>query len=195
MEKFRAFFAIEIEEPARSSILKFLNECKGKFREKGIRWVSEDQLHITLKFLGNITEEAGKGFLRILEEKLKNFSPFTLSLKGTGFFPSEKAPRVFWIGVDKGRGKLMEMNRLIEEISPQFAIPQEKREFNPHLTLSRIKERSAGLNLSAALAPSKERDFGETHVHSLILFKSILLKEGAKYIKLNTLSFRGGENG
>jgi 2'-5' RNA ligase len=163
----RLFFGIEIPEKEREKI----ENLKKKINFTGkIKWVEKENLHITLIFLGE----------KNLEDVLKcvdriSVEPFEISLKGFGVFPDMRRPRVLWIGVDKGKEKIVEIYEILSKKLKSLNIEEEKS-FTPHLTIGRIKFGKVslnGLNYESEIFNVKE----------VVLFSSILRDEGPLYEK------------
>jgi len=171
----RVFIGIDIPDSIKDEIEKrVISKLKNKL--DNARFVKKDSLHLTLKFIGEVSDDK----LEKIKSSLKGitFSPFKVFLSEIGFFPDKKRPRVMWIGVKDG---VEEMRRIFIEIEERLSkfVEKEKREFSPHLTIARFKERKiVELNIPDFSAEFEVREF--------ILFKSILLPDGAKYEKISS---------
>ncbi|MCK4849272.1 MAG: RNA 2',3'-cyclic phosphodiesterase, partial [Candidatus Heimdallarchaeota archaeon] len=105
---------------------------------KGIRPVKPNQLHLTLKFLGEVAE---KRLVEIEKElKMIKLPSFEIELLHMGFFPNERRPRVIWIGLSEGKSQLITLAREVDDRLSKIGFPKEKRKFSPHLTVGRIKK-------------------------------------------------------
>ncbi len=175
----RTFIAIELEENIKTNLSEFLKKLD--MGTKGIRWVKSQGMHLTLKFLGEITEKKACQVRAVLDQSIKDYPPFSLSLKGTGAFPSRsKFPRVLWVGVDHNE-TLHKIQTRLENEMEKLHFPKEKREFHPHLTLGRIKKPQ---NLGPVLnlfQQQEKKDFGKMNVEKITFFQSILKPTGAEY--------------
>jgi 2'-5' RNA ligase len=162
------------------------------------RWIHPESLHITLKFIGEQSPER----VKIIAEKLQGIKakPFDIRLAETGFFPTAKAPRVFWIGVHAGP-QLAALAKNIDEAVAQLGVPPEERKYNPHLTLARGGSgKSSGspkwrkgdgpnaifASLQKRLAGMSTLDFGQMTAREFILYQSQLSPRGSKYTKLQS---------
>jgi 2'-5' RNA ligase len=160
------------------------------------RWVHPESLHITLKFIGEQTPER----VEAIAERLRqvNSGEFEIRSGGYGFFPTARAPRVFWIGIHAGP-QLAELAESIDVATAELGIPREDRPYSPHLTLARAGAgRSSGSPkwrkgdgpnsafavLDKRLAAMGELDFGTMTAHEFILYQSQLSPKGSKYTKL-----------
>ncbi|MBO4301265.1 MAG: RNA 2',3'-cyclic phosphodiesterase [Desulfovibrio sp.] len=128
----RAFVAINIPEPAASELERFLGTLKPL---ASIRWVKREQLHITLRFLGEQTRETIERVKRVLTPL--SFDPFDVELSYAGAFPNLKSPRVLWLSGKRGMGELSHLAEKANRAIDSVGLPCEKRGFKPHLTLAR----------------------------------------------------------
>jgi RNA 2',3'-cyclic 3'-phosphodiesterase len=198
----RIFIGIDLDPEIRSRIARFLEGVESFAPDA--RWVRPESLHITLKFIGEQTAEQVEAIGQRLRQVEGN--AFDLRTGGYGFFPTAKAPRVFWIGVHAG-GQLAELAASIDRATAELGIPREDRPFSPHLTLARGGggRRSGspkwgkgdGPNqtfavLEKRLAAMGELDFGAMTAHEFILYQSQLSPKGSKYTKLQRFPLRAG---
>ncbi len=149
-----------------------------------VKWVEEENLHLTLKFLGEVKEERVEEISRVLREIRRSEKRFELSLEDIGAFPSERSPRVIWIGVGKGREEIIRLQERIEEGLTPLGFKKEERGFHPHLTIARVKKRADFKELFDL--SYKSRVF---LVDSVTLFKSTLTPKGPIYEPLDRFPF------
>jgi 2'-5' RNA ligase len=196
----RIFIGIDLDPEVRARISRFV-EGIGSFAPEA-RWVRPESLHITLKFIGEQTPER----VEAISARLRRVegSAFEIRCGGYGFFPTAKAPRVFWIGIQAGP-QLAELAERVDVAVAEFGIPQEDRPYSPHLTLARGGggrssgsprwRKGDGANsifamLEKRLAAMGELDFGKMTAHEFILYQSQLSRGGSKYTKLQRFSLR-----
>jgi len=177
----RTFIAIEIPENIRNSIHKDVEAFKAS--RLPVRWVARSNLHITLRFLGEITDDVRKRMSSVLEGVAARQKPFQMALKDFGCFPNPRRARVLWIGVDEGSEELSVIARNIEEALVESGFPREGR-FHAHLTIGRIKK---PCSIDDIL--NKELLSGSFEVNTLILFKSTLTPQGSIYEALEKYRF------
>lgn len=192
----RIFIGIDLDPEVRERIARFLEGVEGFAPEA--RWVRPESLHITLKFIGEQTPEQ----VAAIAERLRRVEggAFEISCGGYGFFPTAKAPRVFWIGIHAGQ-QLTELAEKIDKAMAELGIPRnpEDRAFSPHLTLARGGAgRSSGspkwrkgdgpnsifAALEKRLAAMGEINFGAMTAREFILYQSQLSPGGSKYTRL-----------
>ena len=185
--KLRTFIAIDLP-----SQLKFrLAEVLGKLQSVGgkIRWTAIENIHITLKFLGDLTPEAIESLKSGLRREVAPFEPFHVRLVGTGQFPPKGSPRVLWVGCQSPAQELEKLHAAVEKAAFDVGVPREKRAFTGHITLGRVK---SGKNLNKVvevLNSMREEEFGSFEVRGITLYKSTLTPTGPIYEALETFSF------
>jgi RNA 2',3'-cyclic 3'-phosphodiesterase len=175
----RLFVAVNLPESTRRAAHAAAAALRNA--APSVRWVLPETLHITLKFLGEVSAARLREMKAALETSASIQSGFTFALRGAGAFPNFRRPRVFWLGVENGEG-LIRVQSSVEGIFAPLGFPAEAREFHPHLTLGR-----AGAPLSAAEQAAAERAVSSVEyqevvtVRSIELMQSRLLPKGARY--------------
>lgn len=184
----RAFIGFELPEKIISYINKIQEDIKG-YRFK-VRWVRPGNIHLTLKFLGDIdrsdTEKVGKA----IAESAKETVPVSLAVKGIGVFPDIKRPRVVWCGIAGNMDSLTRLHKTLDENLALIGFQKEKRPFKGHLTLGRVKEKINSKRLLDAIKAIGGLESEPFIADQIILFKSELKPAGAVYTKLKTVSLR-----
>lgn len=184
----RTFIAINLDQEIKEKLYFLLLELKRI--SQGIKWVKKEAMHLTLKFLGEIKEEKTKEIEATLKTLSQKYSPFPLSLQGTGTFPpGKKSPRVIWVGIEENQS-LMSFQADLEDELEKLGFVKEKRPFHPHLTLGRIKFPSHLGGVLSQLEREKETHFGEMVVHKITFFQSILKPTGAEYKLLSEVALK-----
>src|SRR5580704_10384621 len=128
----RIFIALDIDDAIRARLEQFLNGVRGFAPEA--RWVRPESMHVTLKFVGEKPSEAVEEIKRALHTI--RAGAIEIVFRGYGFFPTAKAPRVFWAGIGAGP-ELAALAKLADEATAGLGVPREEHEFSPHLTLAR----------------------------------------------------------
>ncbi|MEE8402331.1 MAG: RNA 2',3'-cyclic phosphodiesterase [Candidatus Hydrothermarchaeaceae archaeon] len=171
----RCFIAVEVDEP---QVRSFIEELSGV--SAALRVVRPENLHLTLKFLGEVPGDSIDCIVKAVEGTLSGFSPFETSLVGTGAFPSLDYMRVVWVGFGENRERFVEMQKAVDEALVPLGFAPEKR-FHPHLTLARMKSQKGKGQLKEFLLKNQERAFGTLTVDSVRLKKSVLTPKGPIY--------------
>lgn len=174
----RSFISINLNDALKKEINNLLMDLKK--HNLDVRWVPVENLHVTLKFLGHITDET----VERVKERLYNiapfFKPFRLSFNGIGFFPDRKRPRVVWIDISDS-DVLKSLQETIEERLTEIGFEREERGFSPHLTIGRIRSFRDLEKLIGLIDTIKDRKFGSIDVDRIYLMKSDLRPGGAQY--------------
>ena len=182
----RTFIAVEISEPIREQISALVDVLRAKGSK--VSWVRPENLHLTLKFLGDVEEDRIDDVVKGTQEATKGMQPFTLSFSGLGVFPGFKRPRVIWVGVNKGSDSLGRLQRKIEEELVRRGFEREKRRFSPHLTIGRVRT-PQGINELMSVIRGGEFTSEETTVERVVVMKSDLSPTGAVYSPLGICTF------
>ena len=177
----RCFIAIELPESVRSS----LDELSARLRRSAVRasWVRPENMHVTLRFLGEISEERAGEVVRLLEDSCANTVSFRVTLQGTGAFPNMKTPNVIWAGI-RPNDAILEVQRITENVAERVGCSKEKNRFHPHVTLARIKDPRNASGLQRYLAAEKDWEGGEVYVEHIAVFQSELTPKGPIYTRL-----------
>ena len=149
-----------------------------------IRWIRPDNIHLTLKFLGDIETASINEIRGVMDESVRGQAPISLKAKGIGVFPGIKRPRVIWTGVSGQVNQLLECQKRFAENLDRIGFPKENRPFKAHLTFGRIKNRLDPKRLAGALAEFSGFESEEFVADRVILYKSDLKPTGAVYTKL-----------
>lgn len=133
----RTFIAVEVPDTTRDRIAQMINRLKTTGTD--IKWVEPGNIHVTLKFLGNIETDQPAVIRDGLSAALDSAGAFDLKLGRVGAFPDLNRPRVFWVSVVEGRAELVAMQQRIETELHARGFVREERPFSPHLTIGRVR--------------------------------------------------------
>lgn len=178
MSLVRSFIAIEIED--RATLAKLI-EARDRLTATGadIKPVEDQNIHLTLRFLGEIPISLVNWVCS--ELRGVEYNKFSMHVKGLGAFPTIQRPRVIWAGIAEGSQHVVELHKKIEDFLKKRGIEPEREEFIPHITLARVKG-SRGINeLVKAVLAMVDSDFGITPVSRVVLKKSVLTPRGPIY--------------
>ncbi|MFH1823644.1 MAG: RNA 2',3'-cyclic phosphodiesterase [Candidatus Firestonebacteria bacterium] len=125
----RLFIGIKLSDLLKKEISKVCEVLKGS--NSDVKWIEIDNIHLTLKFLGEVKEEKLTDILDYIEEVVKNNPPFIFEIRGVGAFPNVKRPRVVWIGISNGKEDIINIGKSLDEKLHKIGFKNESREFNP----------------------------------------------------------------
>ena len=183
----RSFIAIDLPKTIIASIRE-IQEGIGAYGFN-IRWVRPENIHLTLKFLGDIKEDDSEKITKAVFDSVKAYAPISLFAKGIGVFPGIKRPRVIWVGVSGDLEPLVGLQKKLEEALADLGFEQEKRPFKGHLTLGRIKGRIDPKKFGDALRAYIGFESKTFSADKIILYKSELKPTGAVYTELISAPF------
>lgn len=181
----RSFIAIELPEETRQKLAAIQEQLSQS--RAGVRWVRPTSIHLTLKFLGNIHPTQVDDIAAAAAQVIGEDSPLTLCAAGLGAFPSQRKPRVIWVGLRGEVERLAKIQTDLEKVLEPLGFAREERGFRPHLTLGRVKDRRRLQPLIEALSKLEIPEFNSFDVDEIILYKSDLRPTGAIYTKLHRM--------
>jgi len=185
----RSFLAIELPEELRKRIYESFARLHRQ--APAVKWLEPSQMHVTLRFLGEVEEaRLERELIPRLEKTLAEFKALKLSLKGVGIFPSAQRPRVFWLGLEGELTELKRMQLKIEKDLEGLEVHPKEKDFHPHLTLGRIKEIGNREIWQKAMEEYEKIDLGDFQVFYLSLFKSELTPTGPLYTRLKAFDLK-----
>jgi 2'-5' RNA ligase len=173
----RAFVALPLCDEVRSLAARLQGEL-GR-AEADVRWTPEAQMHLTLKFLGEIDDAQEARIAAALAAEVPRRPPMTLEFSGLGSFPPKGPPRVIWAGVRGDVGRLAELAALVERAAEEAGVPREDRPYTPHLTLGRVRSARNLRRLEAALGRLGDADLGRQEADEVVLYASTMAPSGA----------------
>ena len=189
-ERLRLFVAIAIPEAVRNGMAAVQRELK-PLALGDVRWTNAEQLHLTLKFLGNVPTESLEPVKQSLSEACAGAGPFRLRAKGIGFFPNARQPRVIWVGFEGGENVLADLQLRVERALTPFAEKPGTERFLAHATLGRFQKyrRHKTEKLLPRASALGGHVFGEWRVEDVGLFRSELSPGGARHTRLAVFPF------
>jgi RNA 2',3'-cyclic 3'-phosphodiesterase len=173
----RCFVAVLLPERVRAGLAAVTAELRGQIR--GVSWVRADNLHLTLRFLGEVEPTMLSHVRAAVTDAAAALAPFTVSLGGLGGFPSGRAPRVLWASLTTGSAEMMAVHEILETALATRGIERENRPFHPHVTLARARAPRGAGGLARVLGAGPP--FGGIRVAALHLMRSELDPRGARY--------------
>lgn len=179
----RLFIGVWLSEAVRSEVVQFIHMAKGQI--PGFKWSTPEQLHFTLKFLGDTPEKEIGRLNEALQSITVGLKPFEIRLGKPGCFPERGDPRILWIGLAEGEKELGVLAGLVEVACAQAGFPAADRPFKPHLTLARAKEGQRGLKTFDPKVSWRS----DSLVTGFSLVESKLQPRGAVYRRVKDFSF------
>jgi 2'-5' RNA ligase len=177
----RAFIAVDLNEEIRGKIAE-IQSALGRF-SSSVRWVRPSSIHITLRFLGEISPDQQKRLTEMLADRKCGVPPFTIAVERMGFFPHARSPRVTWLGVEEGKNSLQQLARYVEVVATDVGFLREERPFSPHITFGRIKYLPDLKRFLEATAPFSEIHCGTVQIRQFHLYESQLHRDGPIYTR------------
>jgi 2'-5' RNA ligase len=185
----RLFVALEIPSTVRENLAALLKSLGGVSPQT--RWARPENLHVTLKFIGEVPE-TNLAAIHSGLASARSDQPVTLDFRGLGFFPSEEHPRVFWAGIEAS-ANLKTLAADIEKAAEELGVPREPRPFSPHLTLARFAPPGLPEKLRSAIQENAGREFGSFRTSQFQLVESKLKSSGAEYTTVERFAFVAAE--
>jgi 2'-5' RNA ligase len=183
MPRTRTFIAVDISEAIRTNTIA-LQESLAK-TGAAVKWVEPESMHITLLFLGEVDDRELPAICRAVKDIAGREAPFSLRVAGVGAFPNARHPKILWAGITDGAEAL---RRLYDDLETKMldlgCYRKEERGYTPHLTLGRAKADRDGFTLAPELAKRNGWDGGSTMIEEVLVFSSVLERDGPVYTVL-----------
>ncbi len=186
MNLVRAFIAVEIPPSLKEKLHTQTDSLRRAFPRHLVRWVAVENIHLTLKFLGDTPLSKLEKLKEFLAAEVASLAPFEVDLRGLGVFASFSRPRVIWAGV-QDKGELVSLHKRVEAAASRIGSEAEGRRFSAHLTVGRVRQgfRDEGrIQIREVIERNQGLDFGRIQVTSVHLFESQLKPTGAVYRSL-----------
>jgi RNA 2',3'-cyclic 3'-phosphodiesterase len=188
MSKIRAFIAIEL--PAAVTQLAATLQTDLKSHKLKMRWVKPQNMHLTLKFIGEMPSLRTAEVARAIREATRGMAPFELIVQGIGVFPGMRRPRVVWIGTGGRTDLLRKLHASVEDQMAALDFPRQDRPFAAHLTLARIDRQLDPQQLLHGMQAVGQFESKPFTVSELILFQSDLKPQGPLYTALEKVALK-----
>lgn len=186
MSLLRTFLACELPPLLQDAIQTATTGLRKTLGNDWIRWVPARNIHLTLKFLGDVSSTNLNMIEQMLTSEAAQHPVFDFEIKGFGSYPNQRHPRVLWVGLD-APAALVSLQRAVEAGTARLGYQPENRGFSPHLTVGRVRQNVTGTDLQTIRNALEETDIGSLGmvcVDAVHLFKSDLQRSGAVYTKL-----------
>jgi 2'-5' RNA ligase len=183
----RLFVALDIPEEVRTQLAAFTARLRPACRNA--RWVRIEGLHVTLKFIGEMSEEKLES-IQVALAAVPTRAPIPITYRGLGFFPDDRRPHILWAGIKSGP-ELAALAAAVDAALGPLGIPGEQREFTPHLTIARLESPRLLESFQNAVREAGRLAFGRATAENFHLYQSVLKPGGSEYTRLATFSFAG----
>jgi len=185
LRQLRLFIAVNFPDDVKRTLGLFIRNLSKV--PSDLKWVEEKNLHLTVQFLGNVSEERVPVVSTALQNSVAGIAPFKLGLEGVGAFPSVERPRVLWVGFSGETAPLLTLHRQVQREMRVLGFEPEKRKFSPHLTLARAR---SPYGISDVMEQAREiigigKVFGTARIDSIELMQSDLQAKGPRYFILS----------
>jgi len=193
LDVIRAFIAVELPPPLHDYLAELTRRLLSEVPPGSIRWVRQDGIHLTLKFLGLVPEARLAEINLLLEPRLRQLVPFQVQLGGLGCYPEMQRPRVVWVGARSPAGELKALQASVETSLSELGFSPETREYSGHLTLGRVRReatRGELKQIGETIGRMGETERRTLEVRGVALFQSELRPEGAVYTRLREWRLR-----
>jgi len=186
--RLRTFIAVSLSSSVLAGIEKTVRTLHTHFGD--VRWVEPKNMHVTLKFLGDIPLNDLPSLIHTVTQCTSNTDSFDLTFQGLGAFPNRESPKTIWIGIREGSKELIQLAESIDRGLLSLGFPKEARRFSPHLTIGRIKKSAPESPLMSLLDEEQDSLFGSCSVSEVQIFSSELTRRGAIYDELAAIPLR-----
>lgn len=192
MAKIRTFIAVLLSDGLKRTIASIQDEFKKQAPD--LKWVEIGNLHVTLKFLGDVEEQSLDTIHNAMGHAASGFAPFELTVAGAGAFPNARRPRVVWVGIPGGAEALSSLAGKMESALEAAGFPKEDKKFRSHITIGRVRDHARAPDLSQPIAGAGLEPLGVETVDRVVLMRSELRPGGPIYTPLREveLSKSGG---
>ena len=180
----RIFCAVELPERVRARLRDHIQRLRKDVPEVAASWSRVENIHLTVKFFGNVTLDQVETISAAASRTVKEYSAFQIGVGNTGVFPRPSRPQVLWIGVDDPSGKLLALQQRFENECAAKGFPKEGRAFRPHLTIARLRKPEGARRLAEAHLSMQFESIPVT-LTELIVFRSELSSKGSKYTPIS----------
>lgn len=186
----RCFVAVALPPPVRTLLVQVQDALRRA--EGDLKWVEEQNLHLSLKFLGDLDEEALSKLKDLLSLEALRWPAMALTYAGVGVFPDHGDPKVVWAGCGGDVESLAALASAIERAAELVGVPRERKPFVAHLTIGRVKSGRNVKRLQSAIANQREVPLGKDLVKKFVLYRSTLTNQGPIYESIADFPLRSG---
>jgi len=176
----RTFIAVDAPPHVRQAAGRLIEQLSRA--TSGVRWVAGENMHFTLKFLGEVEREQTHAIGRAVKQAVAETAPFVVTCGAVGAFPSVGRPRTVWLGLSAGAEAMARLHKTVDRAMRELRFPREDQKFHPHLTIGRV--RRAARNLPELLRQHADTETGQFTVRDVVVYQSDLKPSGPIYTPL-----------
>jgi 2'-5' RNA ligase len=187
-ESWRVFCAIELPAEVRARLADHILRVRKEMPDAAASWSRVENIHLTLKFFGNVEVKRIEKISAVAERVVKQFSRFQIGVGETGVFPRPSRPQVLWIGVSDPSGQLSALQEKFENECAAEGFPKEDRAYRPHLTIARLRKPEDARSLAGAHVKMRFETI-EVEIQEVVVFRSELSSKGSRYTPISRVSF------
>jgi 2'-5' RNA ligase len=182
-QTYRLFIALSVPEEVKDQLRRAQSELRARLQNDPVRWTRPEQIHLTLKFLGEVAVERVDELVKSVRSECDPVGSFKLTARGIGFFPNARRPRVIWVGIENESGQLEKLQDKMDRCTSDFAASRKEEHFSAHLTLGRIKDirPNDARSVEASAVGMSGRTFGSWTVSNVKIMRSELTSQGSLY--------------
>jgi len=188
--EWRVFCAVELPDAVRTRLEDHVRRLRKEVPDAAASWSRVENIHLTLKFFGNVGVKQIARISEAAERVVKQFSTFQISVGETGVFPRPSRPQVLWIGVSDPSGQLTALQEKFEDECATEGFAKENRAYRPHLTIARLRRPEGAREIAEAHLRMQFEPI-EIELKEVVLFRSELSPKGSKYTVISAADFRG----
>lgn len=196
MQTIRCFIAVDISPEIKDRISSLISHVASQVPRGSVRWVERVNLHLTLKFLGEIQSVRANGIQKALDLVLGAIPAFDLSIAGAGLFPSARKPRIIWLGILPAHDVSL-LAAKVDNAMQSLGFESEDRPFSPHLTIGRVSRdvsESALPAIAEVVLKNQPGEIGMIRIQAVTLFRSDLRPQGPIYTPLAHVQLADGKS-
>jgi len=186
--EWRVFCAVELPDVVRARLEDHVRRLRKEVPDAAASWSRVENIHVTLKFFGNVEVKRIEKISAAAERVAKEFSTFQIGVGETGVFPRPSRPQVLWIGVSDPSGQLNALHEKFENECAAEGFEKENRAYRPHLTIARLRKPEGARSLAEAHL-KMEFETIQVNVEELVVFRSELSPKGSRYTPISRISF------
>jgi 2'-5' RNA ligase len=189
----RLFIAFELTPSTRNAVEHALKTIRAKVPAQVVRWTPLGNVHLTLKFLGDVPTSQVESITQALHETAQGFAPLPIEVAEAGCFPNPKRPRIVWLGLKEATGKMIQLQAQVEQSIAPLGYPAEARPFTPHLTIGRVKKDVPFAELAKLGSTIQNLHLGTLSTWEcakISLMQSELRPEGAQYTTVKAIGLK-----